>query len=147
MIDFRDPALTARQVREALDLAPHPEGGFFREMFRDQALEGRGAATSIFFLLEAGECSHWHRIDATEIWIFQAGAPFRLSIADHDAAPPRHMILGPDLAAGETFQGVVAPGQWQAAETLGAWTLVSCIVAPAFSFEKFELAAPGWAPG
>lgn len=71
MIDFRDPALTARQVREALDLAPHPEGGFFREMFRDQALEGRGAATSIFFLLDAGQNSHWHRIDATEIWIFR----------------------------------------------------------------------------
>ncbi len=179
MTDLRDPALDARRVREALRLAPHPEGGAFREIWRDAPQGGgRGAATSIFFLLEAGERSHWHRVDAAELWIWQAGAPLLLEIggdlfpsslraersnppgertaawiASSPSAPRndvekiRTIRLGPNLAAGETLQGVVPAGAWQAAKSLGAWTLVSCVVAPAFQFSGFELAAPGWAPG
>ncbi|WP_298352440.1 cupin domain-containing protein [Rhodoblastus sp.] len=142
MIDLRDPALPAGAVREALGLAPHPEGGAFREIWRDAPKNGgRGAATSIFFLLEAGERSHWHRVDAAELWIWQAGAPLLLEIGDG-----RQIRLGPNLSAGETFQGVVPAGVWQAAKSLGGWTLVSCVVAPAFQFSGFELAPPGWAP-
>ncbi len=147
MIDLRDPALSAGTVREALRLAPHPEGGAFREIWRDAPKSGgRGAATSIFFLLEAGERSHWHRVDAAELWIWQAGAPLALEIGG-DGYRKSQIHLGPNLSAGEILQGVVAAGQWQAAKSLGAWTLVSCVVAPAFEFSGFELAPPGWAPG
>jgi uncharacterized protein len=147
MIDLRDPALPAQAVREVLGLAPHPEGGAFREIWRDAPKSGgRGAATSIFFLLEAGESSHWHRVDAAEFWLWQAGAPLALEIGG-DNYRKSQIRLGPNITAGETLQGVVPAGVWQAAKSLGAWTLVSCVVAPAFEFSGFELAPPGWAPG
>ncbi|MFG1209913.1 cupin domain-containing protein [Xanthobacter flavus] len=138
-------ALTAEAVIALLELQPHPEGGFFRETFREKAADGgRGASTAIYFLLRAGERSHWHKVDASEIWHWHAGAPLKLRIAD--AGGKRDVILGPDLAAGERPQGVVPPFAWQAAESLGAWTLVGCTVAPAFDFSGFELAPPGWEP-
>jgi len=142
--DFRDPSLAATQIRSALDLKPHPEGGHYREVWRDEpAGGGRGAASSILFLLSAGERSHWHRIDATEIWVWLAGAPLLLKLHEGDENR-KFLKLGP--GAGETFQGIVPPHAWQAASSLGAWTLVSCIVAPAFQFEGFELAPSGWSP-
>ena len=139
------PLLTAEEVIDLLGLAPHPEGGRFRETFRDGAGDGgRGASTAIYFLLRAGERSHWHRVDAAEVWHWYAGAPLTLSIAD--AGGRRDLALGADLKAGERPQGVVPPGAWQAAESQGAWTLVGCTVAPAFNFAGFELAPPGWSP-
>jgi predicted cupin superfamily sugar epimerase len=141
-------ALTADQIIALLDLKPHPEGGHFRETFRDPAGEGgRAASTAIYFLLKRGERSHWHRVDATEVWHWHAGAPLRLSTAPADAGPVTDHVLGADLAAGERPQGVVPPHHWQAAETLGDWTLVGCTVAPGFDFAGFTLAAPGWQPG
>ena len=146
MSDMDRAALTAEAVIALLELQPHPEGGFFRETFRETASDGgRGASTAIYFLLRAGERSHWHKVDASEVWHWHAGAPLRLSIAD--GADRRDLRLGPDLAAGERPQGVVPPFAWQAAETLGAWTLVGCTVAPAFDFAGFELAPPAWEPG
>ncbi|MBJ7533291.1 cupin domain-containing protein [Rhodomicrobium vannielii ATCC 17100] len=144
--DFRDPTLAADQARAALDLKPHPEGGHYRELWRDAPLDGeRGAASAILFLLAAGERSHWHRVDAAEIWIWQAGAPLALGIAHADGRRET-LTLGPNAGGGEAFQGVVPAFAWQEAVSLGAWTLVSCIVAPAFCFEGFELASPGWSP-
>jgi len=136
--------LSAAEVIALLGLAPHPEGGHFRETFRDGAAGGRGASTAIYFLLRAGERSHWHRVDAAEVWHWHAGAPLRLSIAD--AGGRRDLVLGARLGSGERPQGVVPPHAWQAAESLGAWTLVGCTVAPAFDFAGFELAPPGWEP-
>ncbi len=144
--DFRDPSLDEAQVRAALALQPHPEGGHYRELWRDvPANGGRGAASSILFLLAAGERSHWHRVDAAEIWIWQAGAPLLLEVC-HKGGSIKTIRLGPAAGDGETFQGIVPPHVWQAAATTGAWTLVSCIVAPAFQFEGFELAPAGWSP-
>lgn len=132
----------------ALQLAPHPEGGWYRETWRAEATlpGGRAAATSILFLLEAGQRSHWHRVDAGEMWLFQAGAPLQLSIAREDAAP-QVVTLGPDPLAGHAPQQLVPPGAWQSAEGPGqGWTLVACLVAPGFDFAGFELAPPGWSP-
>ena len=146
MGDTDRASLTAEAVIALLELRPHPEGGFFRETFRETAPDGgRGASTAIYFLLRAGERSHWHKVDASEVWHWHAGAPLRLSIAA--GGDRRDLLLGPDLAAGERPQGVVPPFAWQAAESLGAWTLVGCTVAPAFDFAGFELAPPGWEPG
>jgi uncharacterized protein len=143
MIDLRDPATDPAAIIAALRLQPHPEGGHYRETWRDAPESGaRGAGTAILFLLRAGERSHWHRVDAAELWLWQAGAPLRLG-----RSPGETLVLGPDLAAGEMLHGVVPIQAWQAAESLGAWTLCSCVVAPAFSFAGFELAAPGWSPG
>jgi predicted cupin superfamily sugar epimerase len=140
-IDLRDKDTTAMQVRAALNLAPHPEGGHYREIWRDSPQDGtRGAATTILFLLEAGERSHWHRVDAAELWLWQGGATLELGIGQET------IRLGPDLAAGDQLQAVVPAQAWQAARPLGAWSLVGCVVAPAFRFEGFELAPPGWAP-
>lgn len=135
-------SLTAADIVRLLDLVPHPEGGHFRETFRDarRVEGGRAASTAIYFLLARGERSHWHRVDAVEVWHFHAGAPLRLEIAE------TQLILGPDLAAGERPQAIVPAGAWQAAESLGAWTLVGCTVAPGFAFEGFELAPEGWRP-
>lgn len=139
--------MDAETIIRMLDLSPHPEGGHFREIHRAPAPDGgRGAVTSIYFLLAAGERSHWHRVDTTEIWHFHAGAPLTLSLSS-DGRSIAHHALGPDLAAGEAPQCVVPPGCWQAAESAGAWTLVGCTVAPAFDFTGFDLAPPGWAPG
>ena len=138
---------TAEAVIRRLDLSPHPEGGFYRETFRDGGTDanGRGLSSLIYFLLGAGDVSDWHRIDATEVWHFYAGAPLVLTMSEngHDAAA---FHLGPDLAAGQRPQLVVPPRCWQTATSLGAWTLVGCTVAPAFDFAGFELAPPGWRP-
>ena len=141
MIDLRNRATPAGAVIAALRLAPHPEGGHYRETWRDAPADGgRGVGTAILFLLAADERSHWHRIDAAELWLWQAGAPLALALASGTVQ------LGPDLDAGETLQALVPAGVWQAAESLGAWTLAACVVAPAFRFEGFELAPPGWRP-
>jgi uncharacterized protein len=142
-------SLTPAQIVRLLDLAPHPEGGHFRETFRDSRCveDGRAASTAIYFLLARGERSHLHRIDAVEVWHFYAGAPLLLETAASTGAAITRMTLGPDLAAGEHPQAIVPPDTWQAAESLGAWTLVGCTVAPGFVFEQFELAPAGWRPG
>jgi uncharacterized protein len=143
MTDLRHPGLHVQEVINALELHPHPEGGYYRELWRDVPHGGgRGTATSILFLLAAGQRSHWHRVDATEIWLWQAGSALSLSIEGR-----RRSRLGPDLAAGEWLQATVPAHAWQAAEPCGAWSLVSCIVAPAFEFSGFELAPEGWTPG
>ena len=137
---------TAQQVIARLGLKPHPEGGHFRETFRDEAVDanGRSRSTAIYFLLARGERSHWHRIDAVEIWHWHAGAALELSIADDSGS--RLLRLGADLAAGELPQGIVPPHAWQAARSTGDWTLVGCTVAPGFDFATFELAPKGWMP-
>jgi predicted cupin superfamily sugar epimerase len=137
---------TAADIIARLALKPHPEGGHFRETFRDARLDanGRSVSTAIYFLLARGERSHWHRIDAVEVWHFYAGSPLALQIADGDAA--RTIRLGPDLAAGEVPQAMVPANSWQCAESSGGWTLVGCTVAPGFDFAKFELAPKDWAP-
>jgi hypothetical protein len=140
--------LTADDIVRQLGLAPHPEGGHFRETFRDAALDntGRSRSTAIYYLLRAGERSHWHRVmDAVEIWHWYAGAPLRLRQWD-GAGAVRRATLGNDIAAGQLPQIVVERGIWQAAESCGAWTLVGCTVAPAFDFAAFELAPAGWEP-
>ena len=138
--------LSAAEVIARLQLSPHPEGGHFRETFRDCRGEdgGRAHSTAIYFLLARGERSHWHRIDAVEIWHYYAAPPLTLRIADGDGL--RTLQLGADLAAGESPQGIVPPHAWQAAESVGDWTLVGCTVAPGFDFATFELAAKDWSP-
>jgi uncharacterized protein len=137
----------AAAVIAALRLREHPEGGWFSETWRAPAIgDGRPASSAILYLLAAGERSHWHRVDADEVWQFAAGDPLELRVwADGGADVAVHRI-GPDVVGGERPQVVVPAGAWQAARPLGAWTLVGCIVAPAFDFEGFELAAPGWEP-
>lgn len=139
-------ALSAAEVIRLLDLKPHPEGGHFRETFRDARADaaGRAASTAIYFLLAQGERSHWHRVDAVEVWHYYAGTPLVLEMSEESEI--RRMKLGPDIALGERPQGVVPAGHWQAAESLGAWTLVGCTVAPGFEFSKFELAPKDWQP-
>lgn len=129
-----------------LALAPHPEGGWYRETWRAAPVASaeRGAGTSILFLLEAGQRSHWHRVDAAELWIFQAGTPLKLSVAQE--ARIESFRLGVDIAAGDRPQHVVAPHQWQSAQAGAGWCLVACVVVPAFRFEGFELAPVGWSP-
>jgi hypothetical protein len=140
-------SLTADAVIRLLDLKPHPEGGHFRESFRDPHLVegGRAASTAIYFLLARGERSHWHRVDAVEVWHWHAGAPLALEIAEQPKRIER-ITLGSDLAAGEQPQAVVPRHAWQAAQSLGDWTLCGCTVAPGFDFKGFELAPPGWSP-
>jgi predicted cupin superfamily sugar epimerase len=131
--------MDADEVLARFALEPHPEGGAFRETWRDEY------STAIYFLLRAGERSGWHRVDAVEIWHHYAGAPLELAIAPGGEPLATHR-LGADLAAGEQPQLVVPAGAWQSARSLGAWTLVGCTVSPPFSFERFELASPGWEP-
>ena len=139
--------LSARQIIELLDLAPHPEGGHFRETFRDpRRHDGRAHSTAIYFLLAEDEVSHWHRVDAAEQWHWYGGAPLELRIAD-DNDEGRSHHLGGDLTAGERPQAVVPAGAWQSARSLGAWTLVGCTVAPGFEFSAFEMAPEDWEPG
>ncbi len=138
--------MDAETVIRTLELRPHPEGGHFRETFRHQpAAGGRGAMTAIYYLLRVGEVSHWHRVDAAEIWHWYAGAPLVLTISEkgHDVGA---LHLGPDLAQQQRPQAIVPAGAWQTAESLGNWTLVGCTVGPAFAFEGFELAPPDWRP-
>src|SRR3954471_762965 len=136
----------AAEIIARLGLQPHPEGGHYRETFRDSSADanGRSRATAIYFLLARSERSHWHRIDAVEGWHYYSGAPLTLRIPDGDGQ--RSVTLGADLAAGEQPQAIVPPHAWQAAESDGDWTLVGCTVAPAFEFAKFELAPKGWEP-
>jgi predicted cupin superfamily sugar epimerase len=153
-----DGSLTADAVIRLLDLQPHPEGGHFRETFRDappslppplagegRVEDSRAASTAIYFLLARGERSHWHRIDSVEIWHWHAGAPLALEISKAPGVIDR-IALGGDLAAGERPQAIVPAYAWQAAESLGDWTLCGCTVAPGFEFKSFELAPLGWTP-
>ena len=143
LIDLRDASASAEAVIEALALQPHPEGGHYRETWRDAPADGtRGAGTAILFLLREGERSHWHRVDAAELWIWQAGAPLLL----RDRRGCAMHGLARMSADGEQLQQLVPRDRWQSARSLGRWTLCSCIVAPAFSFDGFELAPPGWEP-
>jgi uncharacterized protein len=141
-------ALDAKDIIALLQLAPHPEGGWYRETFRDAACDasGRALSTAIYFLLEAGPGSSWHRVDVTEIWAWHAGAPLLLSLSADGATSETHQ-LGSNLAAGERPQHVVPAQCWQAARSAGAYTLVSCIVAPGFTFDTFELAPADFGPG
>jgi predicted cupin superfamily sugar epimerase len=137
----------AQDVIAHLGLQAHPEGGWYRETWRAAGAtpEARGAGTSILFLLEAGQRSHWHRIDASELWLFQAGGALRLRTWTRGDLIQRR--LGPDILGGDQLQAVVAPDEWQTAEALEHWVLVACVVVPAFDFARFELAPPGWEPG
>ena len=136
-----------RALIETLGLAPHPEGGWYRETWRAVAPEGqRAAATAILFLLEAGQSSHWHKVDATELWLFHAGSPLRLCTAPGDEGPVTEVRLGAAVLADEQPQLRIEPDHWQAAEADRGWALVSCIVSPGFDFSGFTLAPPGWAP-
>jgi predicted cupin superfamily sugar epimerase len=140
------PSPIVAEIIRVLELKPHPEGGHFRETFRDTRADasGRAVSTAIYFLLARGERSHWHRVDATEAWHFYAGSPLALHIADAQRRTMTMLRLGPDLLAGERPQAIVPAGDWQAAESLGEWTLVGYTVAPGFEFRGFELAVPGF---
>jgi hypothetical protein len=143
-------SLAAADVIRLLDLKPHPEGGHFRETFRDAPPlhapgAGRAASTAIYFLLAHGERSHWHRVDAVEVWHWHAGAPLALEISQ-SAGRIERVTLGGDLASAERPQAIVPAHAWQAAQSLGAWTLCGCTVAPGFEFSGFELAPRGWSP-
>jgi len=137
----------AADIIARLELRPHPEGGHYRETFRDcrTDAQGRARSTAIYFLLARGERSHWHRVDAIEVWHYYAGHALDLQIA-HDGCTSHSVRLGPDLAAGERPQAIVPAHAWQAAESIGDWTLVGCTVGPGFEFAGFELAPKGWAP-
>jgi uncharacterized protein len=149
--------LDADAIIRLLDLQPHPEGGFFRETFRDPrtvapASDGsareprpRAASTAIYFLLKSGEVSHWHAVDAAEVWHHYAGAPLALDIAE-PGQPASRLIVGPNLAAGQRPQAIVPAGHWQWAESLGGWSLAGCTVAPGFEFDGFVLASQDFQP-
>jgi uncharacterized protein len=141
----------AKALIEALRLVPHPEGGWYRETWRAPAHEGvRAGATAILFLLEAHQRSHWHRVDAAELWLWHAGDPLLLQLAAGDEGPVREMRLGPEVLDGDSPQYLVAPDEWQAAAPLpgqAGYTLVSCVVTPGFEFAGFTLAPDGWRPG
>lgn len=137
---------SAREIIEALDLAPHPEGGWYAETWRaDASADERASGSAIYYLLEAEQYSHWHRVDAAEIWLWHAGAPLALTLSQdgHDAAS---RVLGAELSQGQRPQIVIPPGCWQTAASLGRYTLVSCTVSPAFEFDRFEMAPPDWRP-
>ncbi|MBX3029477.1 MAG: cupin domain-containing protein [Chloroflexi bacterium] len=140
---------TAGTLIARLGMLPHPEGGHYVETWRADAAAGaRPSGSAILFLLRAGERSAWHRVDAAEIWHFHAGDPLELSLAAPGGdLPAEQHVLGPEILEGQSPQIVVPPGGWQSARTLGSWTLVGCTVSPAFRFETFELAPPGWEPG
>ncbi|WP_157018754.1 cupin domain-containing protein [Mesorhizobium xinjiangense] len=139
--------MDARDIIAALGMQRHPEGGWYTETFRDPAGGERGHSTAIYFLLEAGDVSAWHRVrDAVEVWHYHAGAPLELAISE-DGVQQRDLVLGPDLAAGARPQIVVPANAWQSARSLGDWSLVGCTVAPGFVFSSFEMAPPDWRPG
>ncbi len=140
-------SIGAEAVIEALGMRAHPEGGWYAETWRAVALDGqRPRGSAILYLLTAGERSHWHRLDADEVWQYSAGDPLELRVwTEGDAAITVHR-LGGDVAGGSAVQAVVPARAWQAAQPLGEWTLVGCIVMPAFDFAGFELAPPGWKP-
>lgn len=134
---------SAQTMIETLGLQPHPEGGWYAETWRDGTMP-RAMGTAIYYLLEAGQRSRWHRVDGTEIWHWYAGAPLELSIHEGDA--PRTSVLGPDVGAGQRPQVIVPPNAWQSAQPADGWTLVGCTVTPGFEFAHFELAPEGWRP-
>ena len=138
--------ISSAEIIARLELTPHPEGGYYRETFRDSRTDanGRARSTAIYFLLPRGVRSHWHRIDAVEIWHYYAGSTLALKIADDDGQ--WRFKLGPNLDAGEQPQAIVPPHTWQSAESTGDWTLVGCTVAPGFDFATFELAPKDWEP-
>ncbi len=139
--------LTADEMISRLQLAPHPEGGHFRETWRDpQEIDGRSVGTAILFLLKSGEISHWHRVDAAEIWHFYAGAPLELLKAVKEGSPVEKQVLGTDISTGQSPQIVIPAGYWQSAKSTGDWTMVGCTVSPGFEFSGFELADQGWEP-
>jgi predicted cupin superfamily sugar epimerase len=135
--------VTADEVIARLALEPHPEGGWYRQ---DWAAPGAGRplGTAIWFLLSEDERSHWHRVDADELWLWHAGAALTLSLAATEAGPAEDAVLGPDLTTGALPRRVVPAGWWQAARPEGGWALVSCVVVPGFVFDGFELALPGF---
>lgn len=135
---------SARKIIDQLQLQPHPEGGWYREYWRGPDVAGRGSGTAIYYLLEQGQRSHWHRIDASELWLYQAGDPLRLMTFQDDVVVERR--LGPLTVEGNALQAVVDPHAWQSAMPEGEWTLVTCVVTPAFDFSGFEMAPPGWQP-
>ncbi|MEM6662181.1 MAG: cupin domain-containing protein [Pseudomonadota bacterium] len=138
--------MTPKDLVARLNLQPHPEGGWYAETWRQDVPDGeRASGTAIYYLLEAGDFSHWHKVDATEIWHWYAGAPLSLTISPdgHDAEA---MVLGPEIMAGQRPQRIVPAGYWQTATSLGAFTLVGCTVSPGFEFAHFEMAAPDWRP-
>lgn len=138
---------TARDIIDILELQRHPEGGWYVQTFRDiDERDGRAHSTAIYYLLEGGDRSHWHTVDAVEIWHYHAGAPLELSLSDTGVST-RVVVLGIDLAGGQRPQGLVRSGEWQSARSLGDWTLVSCTVAPGFEFAGFTMAPAGWMPG
>jgi predicted cupin superfamily sugar epimerase len=138
---------TAQEIIDILKLERHPEGGWYIQTFRDtEDRGGRAHSTAIYYLLEGADRSHWHTVDATEIWHYHAGAPLELSLSG-DGISARTLTLGIDLTAGQRPQGLVRKGEWQSARSLGDWTLVSCTVAPGFEFSGFHMAPPGWQPG
>jgi predicted cupin superfamily sugar epimerase len=140
------PTLDAAAIIAMLGMIRHPEGGWYAETFRDNPGGGRGYSTAIYFLLEAGDVSAWHRVrDAAEVWHYHAGAPLSLRL-HQDGAGIVELTLGADLAEGQRPQRVVPANFWQTARSLGDWTLVGCTVAPGFEFASFELAEPGWEP-
>lgn len=138
-------AMTPDQIIHALELERHPEGGWFRETWRAGAGPGqRPSGTAIYFLLQAGEQSHWHTVDATEIWLYHAGAPLILRVSETEEGPARSCTLGPDLAADQSPQLIVPANHWQSAHSTGDFTLVSCTVSPGFEFDGFTLAPKGF---
>jgi len=138
--------MTAQAIIRELELQRHPEGGWYRQTFRDTQGSQRGHSTAIYYLLEAGERSHWHRVtDAVEVWHHYAGAPMKLHISEN-GTDSTTINLGPDVLAGERPQGLVPAGWWQSAETMGEFTLVGCTVSPGFEFSSFEMAATDWQP-
>lgn len=142
------PDATPEAIIARLALQPHPEGGWYRETWRAEAPDGqRAGATAILFLLEAGRRSHWHRVDAAELWLWHAGARLRLLSAPGDTGPISERTLGPDVLAGQIPQAIIPPHHWQSTEAEAGWALVSCIVSPGFEFAGFTLAPEGWRPG
>lgn len=138
--------LAAKDVIFTLGMERHPEGGWYARTFEDQmSADGRARSTAIYYLLEAGDASHWHRVDAVEVWHYYTGAPLRLRISDGNSVDEH--VLGSDLEAGQRPQVVVPRDAWQSAVSTGEWTLVGCTVAPGFQFSGFELADKGWEPG
>ena len=139
--------LAPSEIIRLLNMQPHPEGGHYVETYRAPALEGtRAATTAIYYLLQADEVSAWHRVDADEVWLWHAGGPLALTLSPPEGIGAEAFQLGADLRAGQRPQVVVSAHHWQTAESLGAWTLVSCAVSPGFQFEGFEMAPPHWRP-
>ena len=134
----------ASEIVEKLGLEPHPEGGWYRQTWVSTSETGRPAGTCIYFLLKEGERSHWHRVDATEIWHFYGGSPLTLSISKDDHGPVTDYVLGPDFATNQVPQLIVPLGHWQTAFAHKGWALVGCTVSPGFQFEGFELAPSGF---